>query len=163
MEASLGGDDQRLNRMGSRWGCDFQTKPLKGEDARIWISRLVAGCREKAIIKFPQPGVLFPTGATAIALAAAANAEIVKLGLGEYHEGQFFSVIHLGKNYLYQLRGDGTELVQIQPPLRSALTVADVVALENAKIEGYVKGDRASWSIDNAKIYGLRFKIEEAS
>ncbi len=162
LSGELGGDDQRLDRGGSRWAADFVTKPMKGDEARIWIARLVRGMREKASIKFPQPGVPFPTASTAVAATASANAEVIQLQAGTYREGMFMSLIVGGKSSIYQITTDGTALVGIQPPLKNDIPSLAPVALAQARIEGYVQGNQSAWTIDAAKIYGLSFTIVEA-
>ena len=181
---SIGGPDQRLDRLGSRWGCDFTTKPMKGEEARIWIARLIVGVREKAIIKFPQPGVVVLHPELDIFKPTmAANAEVgyavTTFGGGgtskaTLKEGQFISWVQDGKNYLHQSTRDQSAGApeaegidrfnfRFQPPVRRA-TVADgtKVNFTTPDIEGYVKGDAKKWNIDQARIYGLSFTIEEA-
>ena len=168
--STLGGPDQRLDRMGSRWALDVTTKPLKGEDARIWISRLIRGKREKASIKFSEPGVRYVGLNHTIAAAAAVNAEVISLNANAavppFPEGKFISIVTGGVRCLYQVTADaayaGTFLVGIQPPLRAAVAIGTPYEINPAMIEGYVDGDEFSWTIDNARIYGLRFSIREA-
>ena len=174
----LNGDDQRLDRLGSKWGADFVTRAMKGEEARIWIARLTRGVREKVSIKFPQPGVAIQwTGDGSIQAAVAANAEtiIIKRPSGTdagklIKEGQFFSVIEGGRRYLYQSTADvalanvgGTyqASVPVQPPVRRSLSLNSVVEILTPRMEGFVKNDSWKWSIDSAKIYGLEFSIDE--
>lgn len=176
LEAALGGDDQRLDRLGSKFGSNFVTKPMKAEEARVWIARLIRGKREKASIKFPQPGLTneFTLDGT-VSGANAANAEVLNIALSvgqagrTMKEGQFISLIKGDKRYLHQVTaaavvlGSGALVVSIQPPLRTAFVGGEVVEILTPKIEGYVRGDEFSWNISNAKIYGLSFDIEEAA
>src|SRR5688572_7382490 len=132
LKATLGGDDQRLDRLGSKFACEFVTKPMKAEDARIWIARLITGKREKASIKFPQPGLTNAFTANGTATGAhAANAEVLTVGgitsqNGRVmKEGQFISITKAGLRYLYQVKtnatvASGTFALAIQPPLRTS-------------------------------------------
>lgn len=180
LEAALGGDDQRLDRLGSKFGCNFSTKPMKAEEARIWIARLIRGKREKASIKFPQPGLVNQWSGDGTISAVGPNAEIVNVfpnnqatDLGKVlKEGQFLSLVVNGKRYLHQVTSDGLVIsdpggnycsVVIQPPTRITIPNGTVAEILTPTIEGYVKGDEFSWNIDNAKIYGLTFDIEEAA
>ena len=159
----VGATDQRLNRLGDRFGCSFQTKPLTGNEARVWISRLIRGIREKATIKFPQPGVSFSTQFSTFSSNAAANAEIISLSQGQYLEGQFLSWVVAGLGYLHQFTNDGGGMMSVQPMLRTDVPAGTAVELAAARIEGYVRGeDQYKWTVDNAKKYGLSFVIEEA-
>lgn len=169
LSSSLGGEDQRLNRIGSRFGCDFVTKPMKGDDASVWISRLIAGAHEKARIKFPQPGVTITLPDGALAAPVAANQTVLQLtAAAAFHEGWFLSLLKnsTGRRYLHNVRAStnpvgGVVAVTVQPPLRTSFVAGDVFELNPAYIEGYVKGDQRKWTIDDAKIYGLSFTIEE--
>jgi len=158
---SLGGPDQRVNRLGMRWGCEYQLPPMKGEEARVWVARLLRGSRERASYYFPQPGVLHPTPSAGIAAAAVAQAEIIRLTVGQYLEGHFFSVVRSGRRYVHQITTEGADFVGIQPPLRVSLTGGEPVSFRDCMIEGFVKGNQLGWTVDNAKIYGLTFRIEE--
>jgi hypothetical protein len=182
LRATLGGADQRLDRIGSRWGVTVQTKPMKGEEARIWASRLVRGVREKASLRLSQPGIVFADFTPWTALpygfpTQPANSEVLVLYIAEaavnrvVKEGQFLSFIKDGKRYLHQAIADaavdaaGLIGINIQPPLRVPLTHMDAaspVTLNNPRIEGYIAGEEATWTIDNAKIYGFSFSIDEA-
>lgn len=166
-KTSMGGEHQRVDRLGSRWGCAYTLPAMNGDEARVWVSRLIRGLREKASYYFPQPGVTLPTPSSAVAIAASANAELIAIGSGgTYLEGTFFSVVHAGKNYVYQVtvpNTPGSGVIGIQPPLRSDLSVSDPVSFADVKIEGYTGGGAETWTVDNAKKYGLSFDIEEAA
>jgi hypothetical protein len=151
---------------------------MKAEEARIWIARLIRGKSEKASIKFPQPGLTIePTINGTVNQAHAANVSTLRIKFNAAHngkklkEGQFISVIHAGQRYLYQVTADTTivltatvyeAVTPIQPAIRVALSTADVVEVLTPTLEGYVQGDDLGWSIDQAKIFGLQFDIEEA-
>lgn len=174
LSSPVGGYDQRLNRIGSRFGCTFTTKPMKADEARIWIARLIRGVHEKASIKFPQPGVVTQISNFA-SKAVAANAEIIEslnpTGAGDFRsllEGQFFHVIVSGKSYLYQVKSQvafvpgSTLLFPVQPMVRIPWASGANLVFLNPQIEGYVVNEAPRWSIDIAKIYGLTFTIREA-
>lgn len=181
LEAALGGPDQRLDRIGARWGVDFQLVPMKVDDARVWISRLIRGRREKAQIKFPQPGYVAPVVFNQqFGQNQAAGAESITItspqanwGSKTLQEGVFVKFLKTtgpDDGYIHQVTSDVTfatgvaATVPIQPPLRAAMSTFDSIIWReyDVMITGYVKGDDASWTIDNAKIYGLQFSIEEA-
>ncbi len=179
LRPSLGGPDQRLDRLGSKWGVQFQTVPMKGEDARIWSTRLIQGTREKASIKFPQPGVsISATRDYNINGNHVANAEVLTISSGfsdqigkTFSEGQFFSINTGDERYVHQITVGGTVALvsganrvdlQIQPPLRRLFNSGVLVEVLAPKIEGYVSGEEATWTVDHAKIYGFSFSIDEA-
>lgn len=179
LRATLGGNDQRLDRLGSKWGCTFTTKPMKAAEARIWISRLIRGKAEKASIKFPQPGFVPAwSGDGTTTGATLANASVVHINrqfagdLGKkLVEGQFITFLVAGQRYLHQVTADATltdvggvykAITSIYPSTRVAIPNASSVEVLAPNLEGYVQGDDLSWSVDNAKIYGFQFDIEEA-
>lgn len=166
-KTSLGGEHQRVDRLGSRWACAYTLPPMNADEAAVWVSRLIRGLKEKAQYYFPQPGLTLPTPSAAVAMPALANSEFVVLGsAGTYKEGSFFSVVHDGRGYVYQVITQntvGSGQIGIQPPLRSTLTVGDAVSFADVKIEGYTGGNANTWSVDAAKKYGISFEIEEAA
>jgi hypothetical protein len=177
LKAIAGGSDQRLDRIGDKMGASFTTKPMKGEEARIWSSRLIRGRKEKASIKFPQPGVSIAQSVDYTvdgAQGAQVSTLLVKTAsAGEigktFKEGQFITVIHLGIRYVHQVTADTVvsglqkATLPIQPPTRFAPADNDVVEVISPKIEGYVSADSAlEWSADQAKVYQFQFDIEEA-
>lgn len=172
LSASMGGEDQRLNRLGSRFGAEYSLPPMKAAQAQVWISRLIRGRKEKVAFYFPQPGVN-TYGVTTCLVDGdhVSNAEILNLksigGAQAIAEGQFLSIIKGGKRYLYNVTlpngGAAAFPIGIQPGLRTSLSSNDVVEIGTPMIEGYVKGDEMSWNIDDAKIYGLQFSIDEAA
>lgn len=166
LRAALGGPDQRLDRLGSRFGLDVQLKPMKADDARIWIARLIRGMRERATIRFPQPG-LAASGDLTSAAAAAANAESISVSgaTASANEGRFISFIVGGRHYVHQIKSTSGSPIGIQPPLRVSVASGLSIKLNPASvtIEGYVLGDPMTWTIDQAKIYGLAFSLEESA
>jgi hypothetical protein len=173
LEAALGGPDQRLDRLGSKWGAAFSTRPMKAEEARVWISRLTRGRSDPAQIKFPQPGIINEIGHNgSLNGAVAANSISINVNIHSANngkkvkEGQFIALIRGGQRYIYQVSADsivsaGLVGLTLWPPIRTAMSNVDVVEFLNPLMEGYVKGDQTTWTIDNAKIFGLSFEIEE--
>lgn len=168
LRSSLGGPDQRIDRLGSRWGVDVQLKPMKADDARVWIARLIRGMRERAIMKFPQPGLVSPgTGNLVAAASPGANVETFAV-TGEItsaKEGRFISFQTNGKYYVHQITSLTGSPITIQPPLRLAIASGQAIQLAPASvmIEGYVLGEPQSWTIDAARIYGIAFSLEESA
>ena len=180
LKSLVGGKDQRLDRPGSKWGVSFKTRPMKIEDARIWAARLIAGQREKVSIAFPQPGFMpEQNGDYVVSVPVAANATQLMIqhptnaiDVGKFfREGQFISFLKGGNRYVHQIMDDAAialagavsyATINIQPPLRLALVGSDPVEVLMPNIEGYVSADDFGWDIDDAKIHGFTFDIEEA-
>ena len=175
LRSLVGGVDQRLDRPGSKWGCSFRTKPMRGDEAIQWHSRLVAGQREKASIKMPQPGITIqqvgdffvPTAQAAMAYSVTIKSNNAAEVGKTFKEGQFITIIQAGVRYVHQVTANtvvpagGQVTLPIQPALRIAPAVNDFVEVLAPRIEGYVTPGM-SMDINSAKIYGFEFDIEEA-
>lgn len=171
----LGGPEQRVNRLGTRFGVRLVMPPLDIEDGgMIYISRLLQGRQSSVII--PWPLLDFDPGTPGTPLINAAvtsgtSIEIKGMTVGyEAKEGQFFSVVHSGRRYVYMFAADSTAdgsgilAASIFPLLRTPLAVDDVVEIEQPMIEGLVSpGDELSWKIglDNARDFS--FSVLEAA
>ena len=175
LRSLVGGVDQRLDRPGSKWGCTFKTKPMRGDEAIQWMARLIAGQREKVSIKMPQPGItiqqvgdfFIPTVQSAMAYVVT----IKSLNAAEvgrtFKEGQFITIIQAGVRYVHQVTAStvvpagGQVTLPIQPALRIAPAINDYVETLSPRIEGYVTPGMGM-DINNAKLYGFDFDVEEA-
>lgn len=162
---SLGGPVQNLTRLGDRHALDVTMPPLSYRDAMAWVQRLKRGLSEGVIFEFPQPG--FNTGAPGSPLVNGAHAGGTTLsikGLSSGYslaEGQFLSIIHVGRRYLYSANAAGSASVVITPMLRTPLSNNDLIEIQTPMIEGYLEGDEQGWTIDAAHHVGLSFTIVE--
>lgn len=168
----LGGPVQRINRLGMRFGVRFVMPELDGEEARAYVARLLRGRADRVVIPWPQ--TIYsdddPGNASMLGNVAGGTAISVK-GLNPsyaFAEGQFFSVIHGGRRYVYmttstaQVGIGGTAALSIWPPLRTPLSVNDVVEVAEPMIEGLVSpGDELVWqqAIDLTSV--IEFSVVE--
>jgi hypothetical protein len=167
----LGGPDQRMNRIGNRYGVDVSMPVMEPEVARVWISRLARGIRQGVIMSWYDgvdrgaPGAIIVNGA-----GQAGSVLNVSGGAAGYiaKEGLFFSFISGGRRYLHSISADtqlsigGAGALPIDPPLRIAPSHASVCEFAAPKIEGFLAGDAGKWTLDYAMNVGLAFSIEEA-
>jgi hypothetical protein len=166
LEPSLGGPVQHIDRLGSRHAVDFTLPPIGSATAAMqWCQRLKRAKSLGAVMKFPQVGfTMGSSGSPTISGAHSATATAINLsGLsGGYTEGQYISIIHAGRRYLYSFDNTGSSLtsVAISPMLRTALSNGDTVELV-AMIEGRLVGNEVGWNVSRARTYGLAFTIEE--
>lgn len=171
----LGGPEQRINRLGTRFGLKVEMPPLGVEDGgMVYISRLLQGRQSTVILPWPlldfDPGA---PGAPLINAAVASGTSIPIKGLTAGYtvkEGQFFSIIHSGRRYVYMFTADGTAsaggnlTASIFPMLRTPLSANDVLEIAQPMIEGLVlPGDEIAWQIglDNARAFS--FSVMEAA
>lgn len=171
----LGGPEQRINRVGTRFGLKLEMPPLDIEDGgMVYLSRLLQGRLSTVILPWPlldfDPGT---PGAPLVSANVASGTSIPLKGLTagyQVQEGQFFSIIHSGRRYIYMFTAAGTAsaggnlTASIFPMLRTPLSTNDVVEIAQPMIEGLVlPGDELSWQIglDNARAFA--FSVMEAA
>lgn len=167
----LGGPEQRINRLGTRFGIRVTMPPMRGEGARQFVSRLLRGRQEGVLLPWPlldfDPG---SPGAPLVSATASGTALPVK-GLAPGYtvrEGQFLSIVHAGQRYVHMSTGDvtasggGSANLSIFPTLRLTMSTNDVIELEQPIIEGLVSpGDELGWQMDLAHTIGLSFSVME--
>jgi hypothetical protein len=170
----LGGPEQRVNRLGTRFGLRLTMPALEADEGMPYLSALLRGRQSSVILPWPlldfDPGT---PGAPLISAGVTAGTTMPFKGLTPGYtvkDGQFFSVIHAGRRYVYMFAatmtadGAGNLDAFTFPLLRTPLWVNDVVEIAQPYIEGLVSpGDELSWQIglDNAR--ELAFSIMEAA
>lgn len=167
----LGGPDLRVNRLGDRFAVDYQLPPMKNDQARVWIARLIRGRREAVRAYFPQPGFsssAYPNGVNAHYRGTnRANLWLTSAPTRHLKEGQFFTVVLAdGSLRLHYVTEDASTTgpnveVGYWPPAREDWANGLIIQGNPAMIEGYVSGDESSWNIDEARVYGLGFTVSE--
>lgn len=171
----LGGPEQRLNRVGSRFGVKIVMPLFVNEsEGRVFISRLLRARQERLVMKWPMGRFdAGSPGAPQISATIASGSAISIKGLSAGYtvkEGQFFSVIHGGRYYLHMFIGGGTAdgsgnlSANIFPMLRTNLSINDSVQIAQPMIEGNVSsGDEMSWEISVERYMSLSFSVMEAA
>jgi hypothetical protein len=169
----LGGDDQKLNRLGDRFALVVTMPPMPTAAAMVWVSRLIQAQKSGAIMEWPQPD--FDTGNPGFPAVRGSGAGGTSLPLksvvAAYRilEGQFMSVIHGGRRYLHManadavMNGSGQTTLSVSPMIRPVLNDGDVVEIAKPMIEGFLEGNALTWNIDLARTVGLQFTIREAA
>ncbi len=171
----LGGPEQRLNRLGTRFGIEVSMPPMpSGDTGRLFVSRLLQARSARLLMNWPlldfDPG---NPGAPKISATTASGSILPLKGLTAGYtgkEGQFFSIIHAGRRYLHMLTADftadgaGNATAAIFPMLRVGLSVNDVLEMAQPIIEGHVlPGDELSWKMSLERHIGLGFSVMEAA
>lgn len=175
MTPFLGGPEQLINRVGTRFGFRY-TMPIMetADQARVFVSRLLQGRRDRVLMRWPHlsfnPGNV---GTPLISSAVISGSAIVIKGLPANYaakEGQFFSIISGGRRYMHMFSGDGVAngsgvlSISIFPMLRKSLSVNDVVEMAVPMIEGHVSpGDEMSWELSVEKFAQIEFSVMEAA
>ncbi|ESQ83258.1 hypothetical protein AEAC466_13480 [Asticcacaulis sp. AC466] len=167
----LGGDIQRIVRLGDRWAVEVTLAPQYREDAEIWLSRLAQGTRDSVIYDWPQREGGVGTPGTPVVNGAGQSGNSLSLdGLTPGYvigEGQFFSVIVSGRRYLHMataavtVNGAGQAVVPILPLLRVTPPDNAVVEIAQPKIEGLIQKDDVTLPMGATGIIILKFSITE--
>lgn len=172
LEPGLGGEVQRINRMGSRFAVAFTLPPLTNQkQGRIWVSRLIRGMTEGVRWTYPlldfnpgAPGKFVVDGA-----GQAGRTLTIKDGTPNYafREGQPFSIEVAGQNYLHFIDATsiadetGRATITFSPMLRVQPEHLNWMHFARPMIEGYVMGDQLSWELALNRTVGLSFDISE--
>lgn len=170
----LGGPEQRINRLGTRFGLRLSMPPLDADEGMVYLSRLLQG--KQSTVTLPWPLLDFDPGTPGAPLVSANVSSGTALpikGLTPGYtvkEGQFFSIIHAGRRYVYMFTANGTAngsgnlSASIFPMLRAALSTNDVIEIAQPKIEGLVlPGEELSWQIDLSNAREFSFSVMEAA
>lgn len=170
----LGGPEQRINRVGTRFGLRVTLPPMRSADAgRIYVSRLLRGRQDRVLMRWHlldfSPG---NPGAPKVSAATSGGMSLPVKGLTAGYtvrEGQFFSIVHGGARVMHMASADGTAdgsgnlTISIYPPLRVALAINDVIEMAQPMIEGLVSpGDELGWDMSINRHIGLSFSVMEA-
>mgnify|MGYP003387283616 CR=1 FL=1 len=171
---ALGGEVQRIDRMGNRFRAQFSFPPMPSLDiGRVFVSRLIRGKTEG--IRLPWPLLSFDPGAPGVIVVNGAGQSgrslTVRSGNPHYviREGQFFSVVKSGRHYLHVadaqviLDASGAGTVPLSPMLRVPFPDGAVCHFAKPMIEGYVQGAEWAWQMALDHNFGISFAVEEAA
>lgn len=172
--ASLGGPDQRLNRLGNRFAVDFQIGDLRSDmaEGRLLRQQLVRAKHQGARSLFPQDGLDTGTpGSPVVNGASQTGSTIVLRGFAAGYvvvTGQPFSIISGGRRYVYTadadalVPGSGNISLPITPLIRVPPTDGATCEFATPYIEGNVVSD-ISWIYRPGNWQGQIVSIEEAA
>jgi hypothetical protein len=170
----LGGPEQRINRLGTRFGLRVTLPPKDTRDEALVVqSRLLRAREDRLRMSWPQPGLIIANpGAPIVAAAVTAGTMLPLAGMAPgfaIREGQFLSIVH-GRRYIHMFAADatvgpdGTVNAAIWPMLRAPLSNGDVVEISEPKIEGLVSpGDELGWQIAVEQLASFSFTIAEGA
>lgn len=170
----LGGEVQRLDRMGNRWRLAGSFPPMPSKDkGRILVSRLIRGKTEGLRMEFPllsfKPG---SPGSPRVNGAGQSGRSLVIDGLTPHYlvrEGQWFSLLHDGRHYLHNVdagveaNASGQAELSISPMLRVEPDDNDEVHLAKPMIEGFIMSEEWSWAMSLDHNLAIEFEIAEVA
>ena len=168
----LGGEVQRLNRLGDRLAVDVVLTPTQDAvAAQAYIARLRRARRDGALMAWPQLNLVIGNpGSPSVDGGGQAGSQLAIKGLTPGYairEGQFFSLVTNGCRYVHMVTAaltvpaSGLATLPIEPMLRVSPSNHDVIEFAAPKIEGLVSGLDRGWTVDIAGTVGLAFTITE--
>lgn len=171
----LGGPEQRINRLGTRFGIRYTLPPaLTRSDALIIQSRLLRAREDRLRMEWMQPDFNAGSpGAPRVAAAIVSGMSVPFKNMTPGYtvkEGQFLGFVHAGRRYLHifaadgAVANDGTLQAAVWPMLRTNLSNNDVIEIAPPMIEGLVsKGDELSWQISVDRLASFSFSLSEGA
>lgn len=172
IEGTLGGADQKLDRLGTRFEIDFESIPVRTEtDGRRWIALLQQAKLQGGRVIYPQLG--FNIGSPGSTLANGVHSTgttlNVKGGTPYYtvRAGQALNVIKDGRRYLYfaaaqeTLNGTGNGSIVLTCKMRKILSGDEVIDLKTPCVEGFIRGNEQEWELAAAQLNSFKFTIKE--
>lgn len=171
----LGGPEQRINRLGTRFGLRVTLPPMHTRDQALIIqSRLLRAREDRLRMEWPQPDFDVGTpGIPRVSAAVAAGMSVPIKGMTPGYvakEGQMLSIVRNGRRYMHMFAADGTVAADgtlpatIWPMIRASLLNNDVIELAPPMIEGLVSpGDELSWQISVDRLASFSFTISESA
>lgn len=168
----LGGEVQRIDRMGNRFKVSVSMPPMVSEPTgRIFVSRLIRGKTEGVRMEFPllsfkpgSPGTVLVDGAGQSGRSLVVNGATANYA---FREGQPFSIEEDGRHYLHFVdaqviaNADGEAELSISPMLRIEPSDGAVCHFATPMIEGFIMGDEWSWEMGLAHHVGISFEVVE--
>lgn len=169
----LGGEVQRLDRMGNRFGISVTFPPFIGKQkGRILVSRLIRGKTEGVRIEYPL--LDFAPGAPGSVKVDGASQSGRTLNVKDanpyyaFREGQPFSIENAaGQHFLHFVDEEviadaaGDAELSISPMLRFEFADGATCHFAKPMVEGYIMGEEWRWSMSVERFIGLEFEILE--
>lgn len=165
----VGGNRQRNARKGDHYSVDFNMPPMEPNDARAWRKLMTAS--DTVLMKMPQPG--FDVGNPGaprmnggLQLGSTLNLKGLTPGY-VVRQGQFFSIVTLGRRWLYAAdadataNGSGNIAIPLEVMIRTNHLDNDVVEIADPKIEGFPAVEDEAFTIGEDGYVWLSFTIEE--
>jgi hypothetical protein len=168
-----GAVDQRVDRMGSRFGLSVSMPPMKGSKlGRQWIAALMRGKNEGVRLRWPlqgfKPGI---PGAVKVNGAGQSGRTLVVDGATPnyvFRAGQPFNHVPAdGEELLYFVteeaiaNGSGEAELTIEPMLRVEPADDDDLEFGVPVICGFLASGDLPWDLGVAQQVGLGFAIKE--
>jgi hypothetical protein len=168
----LGGVDQRINRLGDRFGVVFATPQMDHAISGDWIAFLMAARTQEAAVRWIEPDTPRRSyGTPRVAGGSQAGTSLAIDGLparARLEAGKFFSILDGGRRSLHTIltrataNSSGAVTVTFWPMLRFSPSDNAVVELEKPYIQGIIRPSETPWTTRLALFSGVSFQLVEA-
>jgi len=172
LQPGLGGQVQRIDRMGNRFSISVSFPPMPSKDkGRILVSRLIRGKTEGVRLEFPllsfKPG---SPGEVRVNGAGQSGRILIVDGVTPnyaFREGQPFSLEVSGQHYLHFVDAEvianatGQATLSISPMLRVQPSDNAVCHFAKPMFEGFIMGEQWSWNMSLEHNLGISADIIE--
>jgi len=165
----VGGNRQKNARKGDHYSVDFNMPPMEPNDARAW--RKLMSASDTVLMRMPQPGFAIGNpGSPQVNGSTQLGTTLTLKGMTPGYvirEGQFFSIITLGRRWLYAADADATAnssgiiSIPLEVMIRTNHQNNDVVEVLDPKIEGFPEVAEDAFTIREDGYIWLSFSIEE--
>jgi hypothetical protein len=170
----MGGVNQRVARLGSRFGIDVTYPAMRQEDALNFLGVMMLSELNPVSIVLPQRG--FNPGASGTPLvngAGQSGSSLAMRGLVAgytFLAGQLFDFFGSdGRRYVQMVtqgisaNGSGNVTVQIAPIMRNSPNDGGVIEITNPTLEGFISlaSRKLSWDIQLVRRVGIKLSIVE--
>ncbi|KLE32459.1 hypothetical protein [Aurantiacibacter luteus] len=168
-----GARELRVDRPGNRYMIEVNFPPMKPDDSRVFVSRLLEAKRKGVRVPYPL-GV--PQGAPGKPVIDGAGQAGIMLALRDFtphyrfKEGYWFSIEdENGQHYLHNCRSVGSAdaageaTIQIEPALRHPFLDGAKLHFAKPMIEGLPQGDSWGWQIPVHHLIALSVPIREVA
>lgn len=166
-----GGQVTRINRGGNRYGLEVTFPPLRGDDGRIMVSRLIKGITEGIKLRWRHIDFDVGNAGNVTANGAGQSGRLLNVRGATpnyiFKEGQPFSIIQNGRHRFYfidndvQANGSGLAQIQISPMLRHETDNGAALHLSEPIFEGFIQDERQGWDYSIAHHTSISFTLEE--
>lgn len=168
LSPAFGGDEQDIQRKGSRYALTFAMPPMTYLTSMDWDDLMAEG--DTVLMRVFQPG--FDPGAPGTPLvngASQSGTSLIVDGLTPYYvirKGQFLSVVTGGQHFLYRAasevvaNSDGAATIPLRTMLRRSPANNDVVKIAEPMIEGFVR-DLGEYTVAANHLVGMQFTVRE--
>lgn len=172
IRSALGGESQRVARLGSRFRAAISWPPVHQRDAAMLVSKLLEAKVEGIRLPYPllsqHQGI---SGAPVVDGNTARGYTLPVRGLTPGYvakEGFWLSVVHDGRHHLHNVRetvtadANGKAVLRVHPGLRKSFADGSAIHLARPMIEGFIDGGEFGWELTVHHHHeGIEIVVEE--